>query len=180
MKKRIVLLLMVAGCVALFFPSFPALGQSDPSSFDIQRFREKREALPFSLKRLGGNQVALSDFRGKPVMLTFWATWCGSCTDEIPVIEKFSAGKRDELTFLTAAIDGEREQKIERFVKRKGITLPVLLDVKERLARTYGVTMIPTTFFIDREGFIIGMVRGERDWSSGDVWPAIKNLFYLR
>lgn len=176
MKKGIVLLLIVTEVAAFFVSPLYA----SESVFGIQRFEVKWEAPPFSLKSLDGNQIALNDLRGKPIMLTFWATWCGSCTDEIPVIDKFSAGKRNQLTILTAAIDGEREKKIERFVKGKKITLPVLLDVKEKIARTYRVTMIPTTFLIDRDGLIVGMIRGERDWSSQDAWPAIQEILSLR
>ena len=175
--------MMSASFFCLFFPvvaQSAVFTQSDDSQFDTQRLKEKREALPFSLKSLGGKQVSLGDFKGKPVMLFFWACWCGSCTDELPVIEKFSAGKKDQLAILTIAIDGEKESRIERFVKKKNITLPVLLDVKEKVARSYGVTMVPATFFIDREGFIIGMIRGERDWSSKEAWPAIKDFFSLR
>lgn len=179
MKKGIVLLLMIIGVGAFSFPPLRTVAHPD-DSFGIQRFEVKWEAPPFSLKSLDGNQIALNDLRGKPIMLTFWATWCGSCTDEIPVIDKFSAGKRNQLTILTAAIDGEREKKIERFVKGKKITLPVLLDVKEKIARTYRVTMIPTTFLIDRDGLIVGMIRGERDWSSQDAWPAIQEILSLR
>jgi peroxiredoxin len=180
MKKKIVLLLITAGIAVFFFPPLRTTAQSGDSSFVIQRFEKKRQAPPFSLKSLDGNQVVLSNFKGKPIMLTFWATWCESCTDEMPVIEKISVGKREQLIILTVAIDGEKESRIQRFVKRKKITLPVLLDVKEKIARTYGVTMIPTTFFIDGEDFIIGMIRGERDWSSQDVWPAIRDLLSLR
>lgn len=186
MRKGIALLLKITGFVVLFIISlYPSGSSSAPSypfcsSFGIQRVQVKWEAPPFSLKSLDGRQVALSDFRGKPIMLIFWATWCGSCTDELPVMDKFTVGKRDQLTILTAAIDGERETKVQRFVKKEKITLPVLLDLKERLARAYGVTMIPATFFIDRDGLIIGMIRGERDWSSPDAWPAIQEILSLR
>jgi len=178
MKKRI-FLVFVGVLATLVFASWPFEVRSQSVPFIIERAKEKREALPFALKTVNGNQFTLAQFKGKPVMLTFWATWCGSCTEEIPVIEKFSAGKRDQVTMLTMAIDGEKESRIRRFVDRKKITLPVLLDAKEVTARSYGITMIPTTLFIDRNGFIIGMVRGERDWSSPDAWPAIKNLFSL-
>jgi peroxiredoxin len=178
--KAGILLGIIAGLTFLVFvPTWPVEIGSQSVPFVIERSKERREALPFALKSLNGNQFTLAQFRGKPLMLTFWATWCGTCTDEVPVIEKFSAGKRDQVTVVTVAIDGEKESRIKRFVDRKKITLPVLLDVKEAIARSYGVTMIPTTLFIDRDGFIIGMVRGERDWSSSDAWPAIKNLFAL-
>ncbi len=177
--KKGTLLVLIGLFPVLLFASWPFEVRSQSVPFIIERAKEKREALPFSLKTVNGNQFTLAQFRGKPVMLTFWATWCGTCTDELPVIEKFAAGKRGQVTMLTMAIDGEKESRVRRFVDRNNISLPVLLDAKEVTARKYGITMIPTTLFIDRDGFIIGMVRGERDWSSSDAWPAIKNLFSL-
>jgi len=154
---------------------------SPPSvpSFGIQRFNEKREAPPFSLKTLNGSQVSLGDFKGKPILLKFWATWCPSCVEELPQMEKFSEGKRDQLCILMPAIDGEKEKRVQNVVKKHKVTLPVLLDVKEKIARTYKVTFIPVAFLIDREGMIVGMIVGERDWSSPEAWSAIKEVLDL-
>ena len=151
------------------------------STFGVQRFSEKKVAPPFSLKMADGKQAKLSDFTGKPVMFTFWASWCESCRDEeIPLIEKFSQGKKDQVTVLLVAIDGENEKKIQRILKDKKITLPVLLDVKEKIARTYGIRMVPTTFLINPEGMMVGMIVGQRDWDAPEAWSAVKELFALR
>ncbi len=188
MKKRIILLLIFAGIVAFPIPllrgglASPTAHPECPSCpiFGVQRFQEKKEAPPFSLKCLDGNTVTLRDFKGKPVLLKFWATWCPSCHEELPVLEKFSAGKRDQLTILLLAIDGEKEKKVQRAIKENKVTLPVLLDIKEKIARTYGVKFIPVTFLVDREGIMVGMIVGERDWSSPEAWSAIKELLGLR
>ncbi len=148
-------------------------------SFGIQRLNEKKEAAPFSLKTLNGSQVSLSDFKGKPILLKFWATWCPSCVEELPPMEKFSEGKRDQLHILLAAIDGEREKRVQDVIKKSKVTLPVLLDVKEKIARTYKVTFIPATFLVDREGMIVGMIVGERDWSSPEAWSSIREILGL-
>jgi peroxiredoxin len=95
-------------------------------------------------------------------------------------MEKFSVGKRDQLIILTMAIDGEKEKRIQRFVNKYKITLPVLLDAKEKIARTYGVTMVPTVFLINGEGLLIGKIVGQRDWSSSEASSAIKELLDLR
>jgi len=79
-----------------------------------------------------------------------------------------------------AAIDGEKERKVQRLIKDKKITVPVLLDPKAKTARAYGVNMIPVSFFINREGLIIGIVVGERDWVSPKAWSAVTELFDLR
>jgi peroxiredoxin len=150
------------------------------SKFGVQRFSEKKMAPPFSLKMADGNQVSLSDLKGKSVMFTFWASWCETCREEIPLIEKFSQGKQNQMTVFLVAIDGENEKRIQRLIKDRKITLPVLLDMKEKIARTYGIRMVPTTFLINSEGMMVGMVVGEREWNSPEAWSAMKELFALR
>ena len=81
---------------------------------------------------------------------------------------------------LMVAIDGENEKRIQRFIKNQKITLPVLLDVKEKIARGYGVRMVPTTFLVNPEGRLVGMIVGERKWNSPEAWLAMKELFALR
>jgi cytochrome c biogenesis protein CcmG/thiol:disulfide interchange protein DsbE len=179
--------MMAAGGVSLS-PVVCAENPNPPSppncisceAFGVQKFDVRKGASPFSLKSLDGTQVSLNDFKGKPVLLVFWATWCPSCMEELPAFEKFSLGKRDQLAILMLAIDGEKEKRVERAIKKNKVTLPVLLDVKERVARTYGVNFIPAAFLIDREGLMVGKVVGERDWTCPEAWSAVKEIFSLR
>ncbi|MGD0916045.1 MAG: TlpA disulfide reductase family protein [Thermodesulfobacteriota bacterium] len=150
------------------------------ASFGVQGFPPRVEAPPFSLKGLDGKTVSLSDFKGKPVLLVFWATWCPSCREGIALLEKFSIGKRDQFTILLLTIDGERQKKAERIVKEEHITLPVLLILKEKTMDQYAVRgWVPMIFLIDREGLIIGKVVGERDWCSPEAWSCLRELFSL-
>jgi peroxiredoxin len=109
----------------------------------------------------------------------FWATWCPSCTEEIGFLEKFSNGKREQFTILMLAIDGEKDKKVRRLISQNKITLPVLLDPKEKTARAYGVKFIPIIFLIDREGMVVGKIVGERDWTSPEAFSAIREIFDL-
>jgi len=84
------------------------------------------------------------------------------------------------LCILTLVIDGEKEKRVHRIAQKCKTTLPVLLDVKERIARIYRVTFVPAAFLIDREGMLIGKIVGERDWSSPEAWSAIKEVLNLR
>jgi len=148
-------------------------------AFGVQRPHERKPAPAFSLKTLGGAAVSLADFKGKPVFIKFWATWCPSCEEELPILERLLSGKKDQLVVLMLAIDGEKESRVERAVKKAKLTLPVLLDVKEKIARTYGVTFIPAAFLIDRDGTIAAKIVGERDWNSPAAWGAVKEVFCL-
>jgi peroxiredoxin len=191
MRRRIPLFLWFIGTGAaigliLFLQAGIAasLSQTEhPScnSFGIQRFQERKEAPAFCLKSLTGERVNLSDFRGKPVLVTFWATWCASCKEEIPELERFSIGKTDQLTILLIAIDGERKGAVRNIVGQKKITLPVLLLLKEKVMEEYGVRgWIPLTFLVDREGRLVGKIVGQRDWGTPEAWSCLKELFELR
>jgi len=156
----------------------PQVSESSPGPFGILRLQEKKEAPPFCLKTLNGGNVSLSDYKGKLVLLAFWATWCPSCVEELPLLEKFTAQNKEHLTVLALAIDGEKEKRIRRIVNENQITLPVLLDVKEKIARTYGVKFVPAAFLINREGLIVGKIIGERDWTLAEAWPSIKEVLW--
>ncbi len=183
--KRLHFLMIVGLAVCLAFPA-RAKEPSSPQpsaaleSFGVQRIEEKKEAVPFCLKDLNGKEVPLKDFRGKPVILMFWATWCPSCCEEIPVLEKFYLEKKNQLTLLGLVIDGENEKKVKRITKENKITFPVLLDPKEKTARAYGVKFIPIFFLIDPAGVVVGKIVGERDWASPEAWAAVKEVFNLR
>jgi len=188
-KKKAGLLLVILAMVPFIITSVMAQDQSSASSqicpacqsFGVIKSLVQKEAPSFSLKTLDGEKVvSLSDFKGKPVLLKFWATWCPSCVEELPPMQKFSEGRRDQLVILLAAIDGEKEKKLQRLIKENKITLPVLLDPKAKTARSYGVNFVPVSFFINREGLIVGTVLGERDWVSPKAWSAVTELFDLR
>jgi peroxiredoxin len=186
MRRSIAFLLAAGATLAFLLPPLQAQtssGQAEcPScdSFGIQRFSEKKEAPFFNLKRVDGTFVNLRDLKGKPALLFFWATWCPSCKEEIGLFEKFLKGKTAQLSIFTLVIDGESEKAVQKAIQRHTIGLPVLLDVKEKIARTYGVKMVPSTYLISREGLMLGAIVGQRDWSSPEAWSAIRELFVLR
>jgi len=190
MKGKIVFLLLIGMGTAILLIPFLQVGMaaslSQPeypscNSFGVQRFKERKEAPPFTLKNLYGNQVSLSDFKGKPVLITFWATWCDSCKEELPVLEKFSAGKTYQLTILLIAIDGERKGAVQKIVDKNKITIPVLLLLKEKVMDQYGVRgWVPLTFLVDQKGVLVGKIVGQRDWCTPEAWSCLKELFELR
>ena len=188
MRNRAAPFLLTLAMVLSFITSVIAKDQSSTSSeissacnsFGVVKSQVERKAPSFSLKTLNGDEVALDGLKGKHILLKFWATWCPSCLEELPMMQKFSEGRRDQLVILLAAIDGEKEKKLQRLVKENKITLPVLLDPKAKTARSYGVNFVPVSFFINREGLIVGTLLGERDWVSPKAWSAVTELFDLR
>ncbi|MBX9973732.1 peroxiredoxin [Cytobacillus firmus] len=110
------------------------------------------KAPDFELKNLQGETVKLSDYRGKKVMLNFWATWCPPCKAEMPDIQKFYTQKGNEVVILAVNIDPQAD--VAGFAEEMRVNFPILLDVNEKASNAYQIITIPTTFFIDEEGII--------------------------
>lgn len=115
----------------------------------------------FELVSLDGRKVKLSDFRGKAVVLNFWATWCAPCKVEMPWfvdLQKHYAS--DGLEIVGVAMDDSDPQKIAQFASEMGVNYPVLLGTN-KVSEAYGdVEYLPTTFYINRQGKIVGKVAG--------------------
>nr|WP_249745386.1 TlpA disulfide reductase family protein [Mesobacillus boroniphilus] len=107
----------------------------------------------FTLKNLAGEDVSLKDYRGKKVMLNFWATWCPPCKEEMPAMEKFYKEKSKDVEILAVNLDPQN--KVKAFVKDNEITFPILLDQDGATQQTYSIISIPTTFIIDEQGLIL-------------------------
>lgn len=114
------------------------------------------EAPDFSLKDLGGKEVKLSQLRGRPVMINFWATWCPPCRQEIPTIVQTyneTHNSADAYEILGVATQSD-QNTIQAFAKEFNIDFPVLPDSDNSITELYHVLPIPTSFFIDRDGII--------------------------
>jgi len=114
----------------------------------------------FKLQNLEGKAVSLGGYRGTPVLINFWATWCGPCVYEMPFLQQIYEEWSDKGLVLLAVNVGETPAKVTSFMKQYNLSLPVLLDTTETVARKYGVTGWPTTFLIDRDGVVQDRVIG--------------------
>ncbi|KZL91481.1 TlpA family protein disulfide reductase [Clostridium magnum] len=118
------------------------------------------KATDFKLKDLNGNELSLNDLRGKKVFLNFWATWCPPCKAEMPEIEKlYQETKNSDLVILAVDI-GEPLSDVKTFIDQNNYNFKVLLDSNQKVAAQYGISAIPTSFFIDKEGNIISKHTG--------------------
>ena len=124
------------------------------------------QALPapdFTVYDADGNEVRLSDFVGKPVVLNFWASWCGPCQGEMPDFQQMYQQYGDEIQFMMVNLtDGSREtvSSASAFVKNKGYTFPVFYDTDLDAATVYGVYSIPITILIDAKGSYVAHAAG--------------------
>jgi len=108
----------------------------------------------FQLLTLDQEPVSLGDLRGNPVVLNFWASWCGPCVYEMPFLQEIHEEYSEEGLMLLAVNVGESPSKVEEFVQSKGLSLPVLLDTRRVVSQQYSIRYYPTTFFIDEDGII--------------------------
>lgn len=115
----------------------------------------KTKAINFKLKDLNGNELSLSDLKGKKVFLNFWATWCPPCKAEMPEIEKlYEETKNSDLVIITVEI-GEPLETVKPFIESNKYNFKVLLDPDQSVATKYNINSIPTSYFIDTDGNIV-------------------------
>ena len=142
----------------------------------IIKFDPKVEAQNFLLPDLNGNQVSLADQHGKIVFLNFWATWCPPCRAEMPSMEKlYTKFKGNDFTILAVNL-GESEGQVKAFKESFKLNFPILLDADSSIGMIYGAISVPTTYLIDRNGYIIGGALGARDWASEEAFELINSL----
>ena len=117
-----------------------------------------KPAPDFTLKNLSGDDVSLSDYKGKIVLLNFWATWCGYCVKEMPDLQKIN-DENDDVVVLAVDVMEDLEI-VEDYIKTGGYDFEVVLDTDGEIAKTYSIGGYPTSYFIDKEGLMVGGVPG--------------------
>jgi len=156
--KTGLVLAFVAGLLVLF--ARPQYQQGEPSL-------RGRPAKDFSLT-LDGKATRLSDLRGKVVVLNFWASWCPPCRDEAPALNQLQrriASAGGVVLGVNAGVD-DSQAGYEDFLKTYNIDFPTYLDLSKRIALSYGTTVYPETYVIDRKGRIDRKIIGPQDWTS--------------
>ena len=130
----------------------------------------------FSLRFLSGGSAFLSSFKGKIVILNFWATWCPPCRAEMPSMEKLYQLYKDKGFEILAVDLGESDETVSQFIKRGNFTFPVMMDSNNKIGIMYGIESIPTSFILNREGKIIARVVGSIHWDSPSMIAAVEEL----
>jgi thiol-disulfide isomerase/thioredoxin len=131
----------------------------------LDRSRAGRAAPETSFQDPDGESVTLADFRGKPLLLNLWATWCSPCVAEMPTLDTLAAREGEKLQVLTLSHDDKREKAEAFLAKRKLSNLEAYIDTEFATMSALGVQSLPTTILYDAEGREVWRVVGDEDWA---------------
>jgi thiol-disulfide isomerase/thioredoxin len=162
---------LVVCLVYLFLPGAaePAGSAGFLEEFALQTPAERVEAPTFSLPAVDRTRVSLADFRGKMVLLNFFATWCGPCREEMPGMERLHRVYRNKGLVVLAVDMQEGREAVAAFMRELKLSFPSLLDGDGEVAYQYGLRGVPATFLIGRGGEILWRAYGGREWDGQEA-----------
>jgi len=141
------------------------VSRADPSEAAASRLPAPQEGFPapdFTLDTLSGDQITLSDYQGRPVLINLWASWCGPCRAEMPDMQEVYDEYKDQgFTVLAVnATNQDRVKDVQDFVDEYDLTFPILIDQSGEVSDLYNLRSLPTSYFITPEGTIHKVVIG--------------------
>jgi thiol-disulfide isomerase/thioredoxin len=147
-------------------------------SHELTRLSTPIQAPDFELEDMDGEKYSLESYRGKVVILNFWATWCPPCRREIPSMEALHQAFRDEAFAILAINEWETEDHVFAFMGQLPVEpgFPILLDLDSEVATSFGVKGLPTTLLLDPQGRIVYRAVGGRDFDHPEVKKTIRAL----
>jgi peroxiredoxin len=130
----------------------------------------------FSLEGPGGKSVSLAQYRGQVVMINFWASWCGPCRQEMPLLENIYK-KYNKLGFTLVGVNVEPDSKAaDDWLKQTPVSFPIAYDKESRVSRMYDVAGMPSTVIIDRKGNVRKLHKGYKPGDENEYLDTIRNL----
>ena len=130
----------------------------------------------FKLESMGGKPVSLDQFKGQVVMINFWASWCGPCRTEMPILEKLHA-KYKPMGFTMIGVNVEPDSSLAaKWLQATPVTFPILFDTKSEVSKLYSVAGMPSTVIIDRKGNLRWLHRGYKDGDENEYLNQIRAL----
>lgn len=170
MKKLCILgmtgLIMIACCLGTKSDSVKASYDLSANESQESSNKENVRAIDFSVKDENGQEVSLLSKVGKPLVVNFWASWCPPCREEMPRMQKLYDELGDEVEFMMINMTdqtNELPEQVKQYLKEQNLTIPVYYDTHQDAAYRYTISVLPTTFFIDSEGYIIAHAKGALD-----------------
>lgn len=152
---------------ALLSLAAPSAARGEGVGFTV-REAGKAKAPGFTLKDLSGADKGLRDYKGKVVVLNFWASWCEPCKREFPALNRLHSSLKDK-GLVVLAVSEDSLKRALPFAERHGAAFPVLIDQYGAVMRLYGVKLIPVSVVIDRQGTVRGRVTGETDYGGKEA-----------
>ena len=175
--KRALSVIFFAGFINICLTSAWA---HDPAlhGFKLTTFDPPFPAPEFQLPGLTGGELTLEDYKGKYVLLNFWATWCPPCLEEMPSMETIHQEYKDK-NFTVVAISSDEGGKadIDPFIDKLGVTFPILMDSDKAVSSVYGAVNLPLSFVLNPEGMVIAGSEGARDWESEEARSVLEEMF---
>ena len=170
-RGRITAVLAVACLICLAVACTGSGGPRLPGSVALNR-----PAPEFEVQDRAGQVHRLSDFRGKVVLINFWATWCPPCLEEMPSMESLRK-QMDEtrLQIMALSVDGSWEP-VDTFLQQNAFGFGIYSDFEQKVAELYGTHMVPETYIVDKQGVILCKVTGDRDWMEPAMIAFLKRL----
>jgi thiol-disulfide isomerase/thioredoxin len=168
MKRRVVSALLAAAFVAFAAaPSAPVLAAGDAAP---------GPAPDFVLDSNTGKPVKLSGYKGQVVMINFWATWCGPCREEMPLLESmYKQYKKQDFTLLSVNVEPDPKGATD-WLKKTPVSFPVLYDVKSDVSNLYKVAVMPSSYFVDKKGNLRVVHRGYKAGDENEYMNSIRTL----
>ena len=178
MKRDPVIIIVVAMVVSIMLVFGLHMARRNSARTTPIASLQGKPAPEFTLQSLDGKTVHLSDFRGKGVLLNFWATWCQPCALEMPSLEALWRRYRDRgLIVVGVSVDrGAPKGLLEPYVRSLKLTFPILLYPDSKTSDRWRVTALPATFLVRPGGEVAGMVMGAREWNSQEMRALVERL----
>ncbi|HKD01012.1 MAG TPA: redoxin domain-containing protein [Terriglobales bacterium] len=175
MKRDPVVIIIVAMLVSLMLVFGFHMARRSQGTASAVGNMKGQPAPEFALQSLDGQTVHLSDFRGKAVLLNFWATWCEPCKIEMPwFVELQKQYGPEGLQIVGVAMDDSSQQDISKFARNMGVNYPILIG-KEAVGDSYGgLQFLPATFYIDRDGKVVDKIFGLK--GRGEIEDNVKKI----
>jgi peroxiredoxin len=155
----------------VFLSLLVALPALSPAA--VVEVKAGNQAPEFSARDIDGKLVSVIAFRGRVVLLHFWATWCASCREEMPSLEKIYARHGDR-GLRVVGVASDSKEDIREFFRDFPVSYSLISDPKSEVQRLYGVRGIPVSFVVDRRGIIVGRGFGGVDWLSSEAEALIE------
>jgi len=170
--RRLILSLLLALPLLTLLP----VAQAQHPGKGLTPLADRPVAADFDLPDIDGNRHRLSDYRGKVVVINFWATWCPPCRAEMPSMQRAWERLKPQGIIMLGIDVGEDEDTIFTFTANYPVEFPLLMDQDSNTVSTWPVRGLPTTFIIDPEGRIVYRAIGGREWDDPDLLAAIEAL----